>query len=87
MEFLKQLNKKNIPTRIRQVIIKGLNDSEEGIKKLKALVSPYDCVKEIELLPFRSLCVSKYDSMNLTFPLRNTPETTQAEIDSLKRFL
>ena len=87
MEFLKQLNKKNIPTRIRQVIIKGLNDSEESIKKLKALVSPYDCVKEIELLPFRSLCVSKYDSMNLTFPLRNTPETTQAEIDSLKRFL
>ena len=87
MEFLKRLNKRNIPTRIRQVIIKGLNDSEESIKKLKALVSPYDCVKEIELLPFRKLCVTKYDGMNLTFPLRDTPETTQTEIDSLKRFL
>ena len=57
--FLKQLNDRNIPTRIRQVIIKGLNDTPESIKRLKELVSPFKCVREIELLPFRKLCVSK----------------------------
>ena len=85
--FLKQLNKRNISTRIRQVIIKGLNDTPESIKKLKALVSPYKCVEEIELLPFRKLCVSKYERLGLDFPLKETPETTQKQIDELKKLL
>lgn len=87
LEFLKRLNEKNIPTRIRQVIIKGLNDNAENIKRLKALVSPYKCVKEIELLPFRKLCVSKYESRGLVFPLKNTPETTKSEIENLQKLL
>lgn len=85
--FLKQLNKRNIPTRIRQVIIKGLNDTPESIKRLKALVLPYKCVEEIELLPFRKLCVSKYEKLGLDFPLKETPETTQKQIDELKKLL
>lgn len=87
LDFLKQLNNRNIPTRIRQVIIKGLNDTPESIKRLKELVSPYKCVEEIELLPFRKLCVSKYEKLGLDFPLKETPETTQEEIDELKKFL
>ena len=87
LDFLKQLNNRNIPTRIRQVIIKGLNDTLESIKRLKELVSPYKCVEEIELLPFRKLCVSKYEKLGLDFPLKETPETTQKEIDELKKFL
>ena len=87
LDFLKRLNERNIPTRIRQVIIKGLNDNADNIKRLKALVSPYECVKEIELLPFRKLCVSKYESRGLAFPLKNTPETTENEILNLKRLL
>lgn len=87
LDFLKQLNNRNIPTRIRQVIINGLNDTLESIKRLKELVSPYKCVEEIELLPFRKLCVSKYEKLGLDFPLKETPETTQKEIDELKKFL
>lgn len=87
LDFLKQLNDRNIPTRIRQVIIKGLNDTPESIRKLKDLVSPFKCVCEIELLPFRKLCVSKYEKLGLDFPLKETPETTQKEIDELKKFL
>ena len=85
--FLKQLEKRNIPTRIRQVIIKGLNDNAESVKNLKALVSPYKCVREIELLPFRKLCVSKYGKIGIDFPLKETPETTQREIDDLNKYL
>ena len=87
LDFLKQLNDRNIPTRIRQVIIKGLNDTPESIRKLKDLVSPFNCVCEIELLPFRKLCVSKYEKLGLNFPLKETPETTKREIDELKKFL
>ncbi len=87
LDFLKRLNDRNIPTRIRQVIIKGLNDTPKSIKRLNELVSPYKCVREIELLPFRKLCVSKYEKLEFDFPLKETPETTQKEIDELKKFL
>lgn len=83
--FLKQLNDCNIPTRIRQVIIKGLNDTPESIKRLKELVSPFKCVSEIELLPFRKLCVSKYEKLGLDFSLKETPETAQEEINALQK--
>ena len=85
--FLKQLNDRNIPTRIRQVIIKGLNDTPESIKRLKELVSPFKCVSEIELLPFRKLCVSKYEKLGLDFPLKETPETASSDIEKLKMLL
>ena len=85
LDFLKRLNDRNIPTRIRQVIIKGLNDTPESIKRLNELVSPYKCVREIELLPFRKLCVSKYEKLGLDFPLKETPETTQEEINALQK--
>ena len=87
LDFLKQLNDRNIPTRIRQVIIKGLNDTPKSIKRLKELVSPFKCVSEIELLPFRKLCVSKYEKLGLDFPLKETPETASSDIEKLKMLL
>lgn len=87
LEFLKQLNKFNIKTRVRQVIIKGLNDNKENIKRLKEICEKYPCVSEIELLPFRKLCVEKYKKQGIEFKLKNTPETSKQEIDFLKKYL
>lgn len=81
LEFLDYLNKNNIKTRIRQVIIPGLNDSADSVKKLNALKLP--CVDEIELLPFRKLCSSKYEKMNIDFPLKDFPEATEEKIKEL----
>ncbi len=85
--FLEQLEKRKITTRIRQVIIPGLNDNSDSIKRLKEIVSRYSCVSEIELLPFRKLCASKYDKRGIDFPLKNTPEATKALIDKLNFYL
>lgn len=81
LEFLNLLNRHSIPTRIRQVIIPGLNDSIESVKKLNSL--KYPCVKEIELLPFRKLCTSKYEKLNIPFPLNGTPEAAEEKINEL----
>ncbi|MEE1330028.1 MAG: pyruvate formate-lyase 1-activating enzyme, partial [Acutalibacteraceae bacterium] len=85
--FLKRLDEKGIPTRVRQVIIPGLNDTAEDMKKLKSAVSKYYCVEEIELLPFRKLCISKYEKAGIDFLLKDTPEASQSLIDNLKNYL
>lgn len=85
LEFLEYLNKASIPTRIRQVIITGLNDSLDSVKKLKTL--KYRCVEEIELLPFRKLCAEKYKKLNIAFALKNMPEASQSKIEELNGVL
>ncbi|MBO7179354.1 MAG: pyruvate formate lyase-activating protein [Clostridia bacterium] len=86
-EFLSYLNSQNINTWIRQVIIKDLNNNENSMKTLKELKQKYQCIERIELLPFRKLCIEKYEKLNIPFPLAETPETSKKEIEELEKFL
>ena len=82
-EFLSYLEEKNKRTWLRYVVIPNLNDSNESIAKLFELKKQYSCVEKIELLPFRKLCLEKYDEMGLEFPLKNTPEAKREFIDEM----
>lgn len=85
--FLSELERAGVRTRLRQVIISGLNDDEQNISRLKAIADKFSCVEEIELLPFRKLCTEKYQKLGIDFPLSNTPETPKEKIDELNRFI
>jgi pyruvate formate lyase activating enzyme len=80
LEYLENINK---PTWLRFVVIPSLNDSEESIKSLFDLKEKYSCIEKIELLPFRKLCLEKYENMGIPFPLQNTPEVKQEIIDEI----
>lgn len=86
-KFLEYLNSQNTDTWIRQVIIKDLNNNADSVKALKELKKKYNCIKKIELLPFRKLCIEKYKNLNIPFPLAETEETSKAEIENLEKFL
>lgn len=85
LRFLDALEQRNLPTWLRQVVIPSLNDSKESVDKLRALAQTYHCVKKAELLPFRKLCLSKYETMGLTFPLADFPECTPEHIKELEK--
>lgn len=87
LEFLNLLNNKKIPTRIRQVIIEGLNDSTDNISKLAEVIKKHPCIEKTELLAFRKLCISKYQKLGIPFPLADTPETPQFKIKLLEEKL
>lgn len=87
IEFLEYLNLKNISTCLRQVIIPSINDNEENIKQLNFLANKYDCVKKVELLPFKKLCLSKYQNLNIDFPFKDIDEATNQKIDSLMKLI
>lgn len=87
LKFLEYLNKENIPTTLRQVIIPTLNDTEENILKLKEIKENHRCVDKIELLPFRKICQVKYDKLGLKFPLENIPEPTAEAMEKLNNKL
>ncbi len=87
IEFLEYLNKNNIPTTVRQVIIPGLNDKKEDVQKLKKLTDKFSCVEKIELLPFKKICQTKYDSMGIEFPLKDYPTPTNEQMTELNKII
>lgn len=87
LEFLGGLNERAIPTTLRQVIIPTLNDSEENLAALKSVRDAHPCVDKVELLPLRKLCQSKYDAMNIPFPLEQIPEPTAETMAKLNALL
>lgn len=82
--FLERLEQKQVPTWIRQVVIPSLNDNRENIHRLKEIARTFHCVKRLELLPFRKLCLEKYDSMGLSFPLAHLPECSLERVKELE---
>lgn len=87
VEFLKLTEKKGIPLRVRHVIVPGLTDRVESIKKISMLAKGFANLEKIELLPFKKLCISKYDEMGIRFPLADTEECCASTLESLNREL
>ena len=74
IDFLSYLNEIKITTRIRQVVISGINDDVQNYSALAELVKAHQCVEGVELLPFRKLCAHKYDKLGIDFPFADLPE-------------
>lgn len=87
LEFLAVLDKKGIPTTVRQVIIPSINDSEENIARLKEIFSAHKCVDKVELLPFRKICQVKYDNLGIEFPFGKIAEPTHEAMRKLNDML
>ena len=87
LKFLAELNSRQIPVTIRQVTIPTLNDTQQDVLALKELIRPHACVDGVELLPFRKLCETKYEAMQLAFPLKHLPEPSHEKMEELKKLL
>ena len=87
LRFLAELDKRGILTTLRQVIIPTLNDTEENILRLKQLALAHPCVNKIELLPFRKICESKYNSMGIPVPFAQYETPTKEKMNALQDLL
>ena len=81
--FLSELNARGIDTWLRQVIVRGINDNAESVKYLYDVADKHSCVKKVELLKFRKLCVPKYENLGIEFPFGNIEPTSESDIKRL----
>ncbi len=85
--FLKLTEDMNIPLWIRHVVVPGYTDGEEHIRKLSEKAHSYRNLEKIELLPFRNLCLEKYENMGIAFPLKDVPQMDPKRCEKLKQLL
>lgn len=74
LKFLDKLEHMGKDVWIRHVTVPGINDDPSDIKALADIIKLYKCIKRTELLPFRKLCIEKYEKLGIPFPLADTPE-------------
>ena len=84
LAFLEYLSQKGISTTVRQVIIPTVNDTEENILALKKITRGASSVDKVELLPFKKICTTKYDSLGIPFPFRDMKTPTREEMRALE---
>ncbi len=87
LAFLSETERRGIPLWIRHVVVPGLTDGEDNIRRLASLLLPYGNIQRVELLPFRRLCLEKYEALGIPFPLKDTPEADGETIRRLYRIL
>jgi len=87
LDFLYYLNEQRIPVTLRQVIIPTLNDNVENIEKLNGIIKNHSCIDKVELLPFKKICQTKYDSMNIEFPFAHIDTPSKEIMNKLNNLL
>lgn len=86
-EFLKILDTKPCKVWLRQVIVPGINDTEENVLNLKEFAKKIKNVEKIELLGYHTLGVSKYEKLKIPYPLKDVPEMDDQKLEKLQKLL
>ena len=73
-EFLKVAQSMNKKMWLRQVIVPNINDDKQHIEKLKEFAKDLKNIEKIELLPYKTIGVHKYTTLNLPYRLENIDE-------------
>lgn len=87
IEFAHYLSDIGKPMWIRHVLVPGLTDSEESLKRTKELVDSLKTVDKVEILPYHSLGKSKWEKLGIDYTLGDTPAPTDNEIAKAESIL
>lgn len=87
LEFANYLSENGIKMWIRQVIIPGITDDENDLIRLKEFLQTLKTVEKIELNPYHTLGVYKWEDLGLEYPLKGVRQANNEDIERAKRIL
>lgn len=83
-EWLEQNNR---PFWLRYVLVPGLSDAEDDLHKLGQHFQNFKNLQRVELLPYHTLGVHKYEAMGWKYPLEGTKENTPEQLEKAENLL
>lgn len=86
-KFAKTLSDNGVAMWIRQVLVPGLTDDENDLKRTREWIDTLKTVERVEVLPYHTLGKPKYEKLGLSYPLEDTPIPTREQIDKAKAIL
>lgn len=85
--FKEKIKENNTRLWLRQVIVPGINDTKEYILDLKEYIKDFDNVEKVELLPYHTLGVSKYEKLGIKYRLDGVVDMDKDKLKQLQDLL
>ena len=86
-DFLAYLDSRGVTTRIRYVLVPGITDGEEDLIKLGGFLRSFGCVADVEVLPYHTMGIVKYENLGIPYTLEGVPSATEADALSAKKII
>lgn len=79
LDFARYLSDKNIPVWIRHVVVPGITNRPEYLKKLGGFLSTLTNVQALDVLPYHDMAIPKYEKLGINYPLKGVPPLTKEQ--------
>lgn len=86
-QFLEAVQKNGNRLWLRQVIVPGINNDEAHVLKLKKFAKKLKNVEKIELLPYKTIGVHKYQDLKIQYRLEGVPDMDEEKCQKLQQLL
>jgi pyruvate formate lyase activating enzyme len=87
LEYAKYLSDSNKKMWIRHVLVPGITLNDEYLKRTKEFIDTLNNVEKIEVLPYHTMGLAKYQNLGIEYPLADTLAPTKDEVKNAKTIL
>ena len=87
LNFAKYLSDNNKDIWIRHVLVPGITLNDEYLIKTKEFIDSLKTVKKIEVLPYHTMGIVKYQNLGIEYRLKDTLPPTKEEVRHAKYLL
>lgn len=75
LAFAKFLEKTNVDLTVRHVVIEGITDKSDDLQNLGRFIGKLKNLRYLDVLPYHTMGVSKYEELGLEYPLKGIQPT------------
>ncbi|MBP7856260.1 MAG: pyruvate formate lyase-activating protein [Prevotella sp.] len=72
---------------IRHVLIPGITDDDDQLHRLAEFLKTLHHIERIDILPYHTLGVSKYEKLGIDYPLKDVPQPTPERVAHANRIM
>lgn len=87
LAFAQFLSEHQKPIWIRQVLVPGITDGEESLMRTKAFIDTLSSVEKVEVLPYHTMGVVKYEKLGMEYPLKDVSAPSKESVTRAREIL
>lgn len=87
LDLARYLSDIGMPVWIRHVLVPGINDSDEDLKKLDTFLQTLHNIQRVEILPYHTLGAYKWKELGYTYTLNEVQPPAQELVEHAKELL
>ena len=72
---------------VRHVLVPGLTDDADGLRALDAFIKTLPTVRRVEILPYHTLGLFKWQNLGIPYTLEGVPAPTKEEVERAEKIL